>query len=497
MKFNFYFPVSCFLLIISLSCHSNRLNTDQKVLEKEIILQEKEKKTHLNSDQEKGMPEKSKTSSVQIRFSENRSVDRERPPILIDISADIFNTQILKLSDIGSSVRYVKLQTPPDTSMLYDPFFFRDGLNSLIRSDGEQIIFQGLYGLTRFKMDGEYLETIWKNETGIKYYGSSVMFGGRDFFGIMPTVPVSLIDGNLFYLFLDGPGGNGQIMKYKTGSGGNLSADKQQEIPGKKEIRGHTLFNYKQIPAAGFSNINGINGDSWAGFNNKWNAGKSGSLLVTYSNNGDTLCNFKDYDRILNFHKSNYRMPVNLVCYNFHESVTLKPEYNDTVFRLVSPNRLLPVYIINFGKHKVGFMDGLDPDVDLSDKFLLNSLCESDAFIFIRYSQNYDSQLTRRKKEVKFYNTVFFKKESRLYRQQGFSLLPEGLPNDLDGGLPFWPDFITPQGEMMKLVSGKIIKNFMNSSGFTDKKLPTENRTTLMSLASGLKNTDMVIMIVK
>ena len=37
------------------------------------------------------------------------------------------------------------------------------------------------------------------------------------------------------------------------------------------------------------------------------------------------------------------------------------------------------------------------------------------------------------------------------------------LLNDLDGGMPFWPDFITPQGEMMKLVSGKVIKDYVNS----------------------------------
>ena len=62
----------------------------------------------------------------------------------------------------------------------------------------------------------------------------------------------------------------------------------------------------------------------------------------------------------------------------------------------------------------------------------------------------------------------FSKKRGKLYHQPGFTLAPEGIINDLDGGMPFWPDFITPQGEMMKLVSGKIIKDYVNSDEFKE-----------------------------
>ena len=63
---------------------------------------------------------------------------------------------------------------------------------STIRSDGEEDYFSRPLGLTRFNMQGEYLETIWKNKSGIKFFGKVVMFGGKDFYGVPPSVPVSI-----------------------------------------------------------------------------------------------------------------------------------------------------------------------------------------------------------------------------------------------------------------------------------------------------------------
>jgi hypothetical protein len=102
-----------------------------------------------------------------------------------------------------------------------------------------------------------------------------------------------------------------------------------------------------------------------------------------------------------------------------------------------------------------------------------------------------------RKNAVKFYNVLFDKNQEKSIHQPGFTLLPEDIKNDLDGGLSFWPDLITPQGEMMKLFSGKIIKDFVNSEEFKTAAISDENRRKQVSMASGLRNTDMIIMIVK
>lgn len=486
------------VIIFNVSCHNNHLKINQQDLEKEII------KGNGNSIDEKialekGRDKASNKTSIGLRFKEIRTVDPSKPPIKIDIAGNQDNIRRLMLSDIGSSVRYIKLQTPPDTSMLYDPFFFRNDLNSNVRSDGEQIIFQGIFGLTRYNMQGQFQETIWKNETGIKFYGNSmVAIGEKDFFGVPFYVPVSIGNGDLYFTFQDGPNGKGQVMKYKTGTDKTISAQTLSEIQGLGIIHGDTLLNTDRSIQRRFDEIYSTSHETWAGVNNKWNAGTTGTFLVSYNSKGDTLCQFADFERIVNFnYKDGGRNAVKLTSYLFNNFLTIKQEYNDTVFRVIPPNILLPVYIIDFGKFKFNYIDGFNPNFDLSGKLMLNSLNETKEFLIIRYTQNYDCPLTRKGKMVKFYYALFNKKEGKIYHNPGFSYLPEGIVNDIDGGLPFWPDFVTPQGEMMKLVSGRVLKDYITSEVFKASKLSQENRQKLISMTSGLKNTDMIVMLVK
>jgi hypothetical protein len=486
-----------FMAMVLFSCHHNRLKTNEKELAKEILVQENEKKEAERITLEKESSETKTKHTGSFRKKEIRSVDPQSPPVKIDILGTINNTRNLKLSDVAFSIRYVKLQDPPDTLLLYDLFFYRTDLDSKVRSDGDQIIFEGLFGLTRYNMQGEYEETIWKNKAGIRFYGSGAMYGGKDFFGVPFHIPVSFSNGNLYFTFHDGPTGNGQVMKYKPGTDKKLTIQPQPETPGHSNIPGDTLFNKNQFSEDRFSCIYGIGPDSWAGVNNKWNAGRSGALLVTYNDKGDTLCKFTDYERIDNFSFAQTRTAIELETYSYNGQVTLKQEYNDTVFRLIPPDRLLPAFIIDFGEYKFNAMDGLNGDYDLSKKYMINSLHETNNFLFIRYTQNYDCPNTRKKNVVKFYNALFDKKEGKLYHQPGSSLLPESLENDLDGGMPFWPEFITPQGEMMKLVSGRVFKDFINSAEFKKSSVSEEKKKKQISMASGLRPTDMVVVIVK
>jgi hypothetical protein len=485
------------ILFFSSSCRHNRLKANEKELAEDILISEKTKaekgKNNLNNDPDNY----GKKSSYGLRKKENRTPNPRNPPIRIDIPGTIDNSRELKLSDIASSVKYVKLETPPDTILLNDPFFYRNNLMSSVVCDGEQIVFQGLFGLIRYNMQGIFQETIWENKTGINFYGKMVSYGGNDFYGIQPHIPVNLTNGNLYYEFHDGPSGTGKVMKYKIGTGKSTPVQSQSEIPGQQSIPGDTLITSGNFPIDQPERIFGIGTDSWAGINNKWNSGKSGTMLITYNNSGDTICKFTDYERIVDFTKNVYRCPVDLISYQSEGLLTIKPEFNDTVFRLIEPERLLPVYVISFDELSVSFKDGLDPDFDLSQKLMLKSLHETTNFLFIRYTQNNDSPDNIKKNSVRFYNILFDKKRGKMFHQPGFTFYPKGLKNDIDGGMPFWPDFITPDGEMMKLISGKIIRDFVNSEEFKAAAISDENRRKHLSMASGLKNTDMVIMIVK
>ena len=240
----------------------------------------------------------------------------------------------------------------------------------------------------------------------------------------MPNIPATLLNGDLYYSFQNGPAGTGEVMKYKPGTNKDLSVQSRREIKGPDVIHGDTLFSTNIPIWRRFEMVFGTSPDSWVGINEKMEAGSSGTLLVTFNNSGDTLCQFTDYDRIVNFSHGNYRIHARLISYNYDQLVTIKPEYNDTVFRLMPPNRLLPVYVIDFGEYKVNYMDGLNPDFDLSEKYMLYSLHESNNFLFLRFTRNHDGVTNRKKNAVKFYNAIFFKKEGKLYHHPGFTLKP-------------------------------------------------------------------------
>lgn len=483
-----------FLLIFNIfSCRNNTLKTDEKSLAKEILSNENELSENKNY--------KSKFSGndnpSSFRYKEIRKIDPARPPVHIDLPGKNLNTGKLKLSDLATSVTYIKLQTPPDTMLTYDPFYSRSELLSIVRTDGNQIVFQGLFGVTRFSMEGDFLETIWKNETGIEIRGSVVGWRYQEFVGVMPSYPVSLINGNLYYSFTDGPAGIGLIMKYKTNNEKLLSVQKLKEVPGREITIGDTILITSKQAMDRFDVVSATGPDSWAGINRKWNSGKTGNLLVTFNDGGDTLCKFSDNEKITNFSKPNYRMAAHMVTYNYNDLLTIKQEYNDTVFRLIPPERLLPAYVLSFGEKGVKFMDGLNPDVDLSERILLNSFFETDNFLLIRYTQNNDSPNNRRRGSVKYSNVLFDKDKGEIIYESDLNLIPEPIENDIDLGISFWPDFISPDGKMLKLVSGKMMKEYINSETFNKSTAALVKKERLISLFEQLKPTDMVIMVVK
>ena len=490
----FFFGLS---LPILLSCRHNRLKTSEKELSDEILAQEKAKNEAKIAELNNESPESRDNLSGTLRKKEIRSIDSRRPPIKLNLLETNKNIRDFKLSDVASSVIYIKLETPPDTILVYDPFYNRTSLISSIKVADGQIIFQGLFGVTRFNMQGKYQETIWKNERGINMEGQGVGWMPSSFFGVMPNNPVSILNGNIYYTFTNGNNGTGQFMKYKPESTIDISIQSQREVPGLNSVRGDTLLISKKQPMDRFDWIYGAGSDTWVGINQKWNAGKTGSLLVTYNTIGDTICQFTDFDRIVNFKQALYKHPIEFTSYYYDGLLTIKQEFNDTVFRLIPPNRLLPTYIIDFGEFKVDYMLGLDPNSDISEKFMLNSMHETNDFILIRYTQNNDSPNNRKKNSVKFFNVLFDKKQMKLYHQPGFSNEPEGIINDIDGGMSFWPDYITPQGEMIKLVSGKMIKDFINSARFRESTISEEDRKKQNSIGTELKSSDMVLIYVK
>ena len=143
-------------LTLILSCHHNRLKTDQKELSLEILLQEKEKTTAEKVAGEKDLADPLKGPHKGLRINEDRSIDPSHPPVVIDIAGSLKNINEIKLSEIASEIRYVRIETVPDSSFLRTMKFKYYIIHN-------NIIATNPCGILLYSKDGKYISTIVKN----------------------------------------------------------------------------------------------------------------------------------------------------------------------------------------------------------------------------------------------------------------------------------------------------------------------------------------------
>ena len=134
------------ILIFSISfvaCnHKNNLNTSKKKLVNQIKEQEKKIEIETNVP----IPD---TVPPGFRFQEDRSIDPNKPPILIDLVSQN-NVKEIKLSDIASKIKYIKLETPPDSSLLFKHPKYKIKTLSIF-SDDNNILVQSIFYLVSSK----------------------------------------------------------------------------------------------------------------------------------------------------------------------------------------------------------------------------------------------------------------------------------------------------------------------------------------------------------
>jgi len=176
--------------------------------------------------------------------------------------------------------------------------------------------------------------------------------------------------------------------------------------------------------------------------------------------------------------------------------------FNDTVFQVIPPNRLLPVYVLNLGKYKLLKKEGLDPDFDLSGKIIPDSWAETRRYIFLSFSKDsYDCYNTRKSKQLKSYFAVFEKSGHKLVIVKGdpHNYDEEILVNNIDGGLPVWPSsYMTGNsGEIMISLKGKELKERVKSEQFKRSAAPASKKNELVKLAASVADSEDILMIVE
>ena len=500
------------LLILSptLSCHHNRLKTNEKELAKEIIIQEKEKEDADKTASEKLLADTLNRLPSGFRFKEDRSVDPAHPPIVIDLAGSLNNVKEINLSDVASGITYVRMESVPDSTLPVDlkfKYYLMDNY----------IVAVNLYGIHLYAKDGRYIRSVVKNKfTGVEVYTGEIriwdnytMKGGG--------VSVWASGNNLYYNYNNNIIGQKFIMEYDCSSTQltpdyKFDPEKPDQISGLGKIA-IDLNHGKTEPLKPIKHP-GLSGGSPEAFfqmksvfmldQNSYAlpTRRDDIMMVILNDQGDTLSSFTKLEKLKNYTNPLQRGTDYGTQYEHNGKLYFRPEFNDTVFEVIPPNRLYPVYILKLGNYKASLQEGVDPDFKLTGKIIPGEWAETKDYVFMTYTKDdYDCQVTRKKKTVKIYHAIYSKLDHQLSIIKGdpYDYSPEILKNNFDGGVPVWPlsYMIGNDGEILISVKGKELKDRVTSEEFKLSGASEAKKNELVKLAGSVSDKEDILMIVK
>jgi hypothetical protein len=226
------------------------------------------------------------------------------------------------------------------------------------------------------------------------------------------------------------------------------------------------------------------------------------NMMVLLNNNGDTLSTFSMLEKLINYTKNQERGTDRGTQYEQNGKLYFRPEFNDTVFQVLPPNRLLPLYVLNLGTYKVSKQLGVDPDFNLTGKIIPGEWAETKDFIFVTFTRDsYDCPYTRKNKTLKIYHALFSKLSGKLSIIKGdpFDYSPEILENNIDGGVPVWPlsYMVGNNGELLISLKGKELKERVVSREFKTSNASDVKKKNLELFANSSRDNQDILMIVK
>jgi hypothetical protein len=190
-------------------------------------------------------------------------------------------------------------------------------------------------------------------------------------------------------------------------------------------------------------------------------------------------------------HISPKKTVLNSQMYTFKDSISFWEGQNDTVFRMNRDYLVKPRFLVNYGKYKIP--NSLLNDVDL---FKLNiskyahlfKFLECNNLIFFNLGINHKMKYIIYNKSTKVVINVFEKTIN--------------LVNNIDGGLPFWPDGQLSDGRLYMLMDVGDLKNHIEAGKIisTRLKVPyiiSDNLKNIVSLSKLNDNPILMIITLK
>ena len=495
------------------SCGGNRMKNNEKALKKQILMEEEQ---HVKDDAVRLKREQQLTDSIAklpkgFRFKEVRSVDPNSQPLVIDIAGSLNNIRNFKLSDVASDIKYIRIDAVPDPNLPRDlkyKYYLTDNY----------IVALNLYGTHLFSKEGRFIRTVVKNElTGvefnakedrIRFWNDYTLKGGG--------TSVWARGDNLFYLYSNNITGQKYIMEYDCSQDQpapymSFDPENQNKISGLGQVlvdlnHGNTT----PPPARKHQGMWSIDPDGlyqrigiFSPDRNTYISNLHGkNMLGIIGKHGDTLSTFTKPEQLKNYTKMQMRGTDWGTQYEKGGNLFFRSDFNDTIFQVIPPNRLQPVYVLNLGKYKVSKQEGVDPDVSLEGKIIPQDWADTKNYIFMTFTKdNYDCPNTRKSKSVKIYHALFSKEKHQLFIAEGSPTDYDApiLRNDLDGSVPVWPQsyMVDKNGEILLSLKGSELKSEVKSDRFQKSIAPTDKKEKLKQMAASVADQDDILMIIK
>jgi hypothetical protein len=495
------------------ACQRNKLKTDENSLTKQILTEEEQL---AYEDQQRKAREKLLADSLAklprgFQFPEERGVDPDRPPLIIDIANSLDNIADLSLSDVASSIEYIRMEPVPDSTMLTNmkyKYYLMDN----------NIVATNLYGVHIFTKNGRYIRTIVKNEiSGVSYdeKNDRVMILWSNYMKIGASAIVWARNNTLFYNYFNTNTGQCYIMEYDCSDHESIETpqfnpEQPNQIMGAGKISIDLTYGHPKPPVIKQQGAMSMNSQGYYTKMNVFapdrnitiNILKGKNMMDIVNARGDLLASFTKYERVENYTKSIGRGTDGGNRYEKNGNLFYRTDFNDTIFQFIPPNQLLPVYVYNLGDYKLTMLQGMDPGFDLAGKIIPMDFADTKNFLFLTFTKDsYDCPNTRRDKSLKLYRALFNKKTRHLsiLTADPSDYYAPILKNDIDGGVPVWPDeiMIGKNGEIMVSLRGKELKNHVASDSYTNSTAPTANKEKLKQVAMQANDDDQILMIVK
>lgn len=501
------------LFTLTISCGRNRLKTDEKKLTTQIITEEEQlaQREVKRAVQEKQLADSIAKLPKGFRFKEQRGIDAQKPPVVIDIDGNLNNIADKQLSDVASDIKYIRLEPVPDVDLPRNQkykFYMMD--NYLIAAN--------LYGIHQYTKDGKFVRTIVKNQlNGVDYdEKNNCLRFWNDYTLIGGGTSIWGRGNSLFYIYNNNITGQQYIMEYDCSqyqpiSDNAFDPENQDKITGLGQVlidmnhgkttppdpRKHQGM-WSMSPEGMYERLGIFSPDR----NTYINTLHGKNMLGIIGKQGDTLATFTKLEQAKNYTKSLMRGTDGGTQYEIHGNLYFRTNFNDTVFQVIAPNKLEPVYVLNLGKYKVSILEGVDPDASLEGKIIPQDWAETKNYIFITFTKDsYDCPNTRKNKNVKIYHALFSKTSHQLQVVNGDPTDYDApiLVNNIDGGCPVWPLSyqVGGKGEIMLSLKGRDLKTQVKNAGFQKSTAPADKKEKLKQLANAVSDLDDILMIVQ